>query len=386
MTYTREIGQHTASRTTQSLAGRAAARRGAAAERPAPEKLSRVLLGLAAALVLLAAAPAAAFAAGGGEAEPEVAFSIAVFVPGVVEGSPTYEMLVAGVEAAADEREDVAVRVIEGGFNQAEWSDGLTSLSASGEYDLIVSSNPSLPEIAAEVAEGFPDQRFLILDGYGDNHPGMATVLFNQREQAFLNGYFAGLVTTHPELGHAREDRRVGLLAGQEYPIMNEVIRPGFALGAQTVDADIEVDFRVLGNWYDAGTANELAGSMIDRGADVILTIAGGGNQGVIAAAKERGGYVLWFDSSGYDQEPGVVLGSSIIRLDTIAYERTLQAIDGELSFGVSEVVGVREGYVDFDTEHSQYERHVPADIRAEIDDLLERMRTGELELEMPRL
>ncbi len=372
--YTPKIG-------AERCAPRRRRRRSAATARSA-----RLLLISAVAAALFVAAPIAAFAAGGGEAEPEVAFSIAVFVPGVVEGSPTYEMLVEGVEAAAAEREDVAVRVVEGGFNQAEWSDGLTSLSASGEYDLIVSSNPSLPEIAAEVAEGFPEQRFLIVDGYGHNHSSMATVLFNQREQAFLNGYFAGLVTTHPELEHARDELRVGLLAGQEYPIMNEVIRPGFALGAQTVDADIEVDFRVLGNWYDAGTANELAGSMIGRGADVILTIAGGGNQGVIAAAKDRGAYVLWFDSSGYDQEPGVVLGSSIIRLDQIAYERTLQAIDGELSFGVSEIVGVREGYVDFDTEHSQYERHVPSDIRAEIDDLLERMRTGELELEMPRL
>ncbi len=320
------------------------------------------------------------------EEDTEVRYSIAVFVPGVVEGSPTYEMLVEGVRRAADESDGVAVRVIEGGFNQAEWSEGLTSLSATGEYDLIVSSNPSLPEIATEVAESFPDQRFLILDGYGRNHESMATVLFNQREQAFLNGYFAGLVTTHAELEHVRDANRIGLLAGQEYPIMNEVIRPAFALGAQTVDPDIEVDFRVLGNWYDAGTAQELAGSMIDRGADVILTIAGGGNQGVIAAAKERGGYVLWFDSPGYDHEPGVVLGSSIIRLDTIAYERTLEGIEGALSFGVSEVVGVREGYVDFDTEHSLYQRHVPSDIRAEMEEIIDRLRTADVELEMPRL
>ncbi len=337
-------------------------------------------------ITILAAAVLLAATACAPDEERTVSFSIAVFVPGVVEGSPTYEMLVEGVKRAAEERDEVAVRVIEGGFNQAEWGEGLTSLSATGEYDLIVSSNPSLPEIAAEVAESFPAQRFLILDGYGDNHESMATVQFNQREQAFLNGYFAGLVTTHDGLKHTRDELRIGLLAGQEYPIMNEVIVPAFTLGAQTIDPDIEVDFRVLGNWYDAGTANELAGSMIGRGADVILTIAGGGNQGVIAAAKERGGYVLWFDSSGYDQEPGVVLGSSIIRLDTIAYERTLQAIDGDLSFGVSEVVGVREGYVDFDTEDSLYQRHVPTDIRAEIGKILERLRSGDLELEMPRL
>lgn len=320
---------------------------------------------------------------GSRDAATEAGFSIAVFVPGVVEGSPTYEMLVAGVQRAAAERPGTQVRVIEGGFNQAEWPQSITSLAATRDYDLIVTSNPSMPEIADEVSRSFPDQRFLVLDGYLSGNSSLYTVQFNQREQAFLSGYFAALVSSS-RMEHSRPGLRAGLLAGQEYPIMNRVIRPAFELGLQSVDPSAVLDFRVLGNWYDAAAATELANSMIDSGADVILTISGGGNQGVISAARTKGAYVLWYDSSGYDEAPGIVIGSTRVKLDHAAYLRTLEAIDGILEFGSAEMLGVADGFVDFDTEHRLFERHIPQQVRSELAAMIARLREGDLQLEMP--
>ncbi|TVR85515.1 MAG: BMP family ABC transporter substrate-binding protein [Spirochaetaceae bacterium] len=310
-------------------------------------------------------------------------YSIAVFVPGVVEGSPTYEMLVEGVRRAVDESEHATVRIVEGGFNQAEWAGGITSLAATGSYDLIVSSNPSLPEIVHEVSQSFPDQHFLVLDGYWEGNPRLRTVMFNQREQAYLNGYFAGLVTTGgmPDSTNAL---RIGLLAGQEYPMMNQVIRPAFLEGAQAVNTGIELDFRVLGNWFDAGRAADLANSMLDRGVDVILSIAGGGNQGVIATARDRNAYVLWFDSSGFHHGPGVVIGSSLVKLDQAAYERTLEAIAGSLEFGVGEVLGVADGYVTFDDQDPNYIEYVPEDVRTRHEALMQRLMDQPMEFAIP--
>ncbi|MFW6249699.1 MAG: BMP family ABC transporter substrate-binding protein [Alkalispirochaetaceae bacterium] len=310
-------------------------------------------------------------------------YSIAVFVPGVVEGSPTYEMLVDGVERAAQEEENVSVRVVEGGFNQAAWEQGVTQLASSERYDLIVTSNPSMPEIAATVAESFPEQRFLVMDGYLEGNDAIHTVLFNQREQAYIIGYFAGLVTSS-SMEQANEANRIGLLAGQEYPIMNEVILPGVQLGLETVVGDAEVDFRVLGNWHDAGKAAELAADMYDRDADVILAIAGGGNQGVLAAAREKSGYVLWYDASGYEQAPGIVVGSSLVKQDIATYERTRQAIRGDLAFGEAEILGARDGYVGFVTDSPHYAEHVPESIREEMTEMLQRFEDGEISLEMP--
>ena len=323
-----------------------------------------------------------AFASGTAEPSSTEAFNIGVFVPGVVDGSPTYELMVQGVERAATEAANADVVVVEGGFNQATWQEGVTTMAAGGTYDLIVTSNPSMPEICAAVAESFPEQRFLVLDGYMTGVEQMHTILFNQREQAFLAGYFAGNVT-RSTMENANNAQVVGLLAGQEYPIMNEVILPSFTLGARSVNPETTVDFRVLGNWYDAGKAADLASDMFSGGADIILTIAGGGNQGTISAARDRGAYAIWYDDSGYDQAPGVVVGSAFVRQDQAAYEGTSRAIAGTLPYGEAQVLGVKDGMVSFDTEHREFQRNVPAPIQESMKSMLERLRTGDLQLEM---
>ncbi|HKK48400.1 MAG TPA: BMP family ABC transporter substrate-binding protein, partial [Alkalispirochaeta sp.] len=263
------------------------------------------------------------------------------------------------------------------------WEEGVMTMAASGGYDLIVTSNPSMPEIVVTVAEQVPGVNFLVLDGYLAGNDRIHTILFNQREQAFLSGYFAGLVTTS-DMERAVDGARAGLLAGQEYPIMNNVILPAYRTGLQSVTGEGTVDFRVLGNWFDAGRAQEIVADMVSQGSDVVLTIAGGGNQGAIAAAREHSAYVLWYDDSGYDQAPGIVVGSSFVRQDRATYEATLAAIRGELAFGEAQILGVADGAVSFDTEHSAFTSYVPAPVQAEMEDLLERMRSGELTMDMP--
>lgn len=333
--------------------------------------------------VLFAITALSVGATGTAESVDTGSFDVGVFVPGVVDGSPTYEMLVAGAQQAVDEGENATIAIIEGGFNQATWEEGVMSMAATGNYDLIVTSNPSMPEITARVAEAVPSARFLVLDGYLEGSDQIHTILFNQREQAYICGYFAGLITKS-NLPGANDLPRVGLLAGQEYPIMNEVILPSYQLGLQDSAPGGTVDFRVLGNWYDAGKAQEIVTDMVAQGADTVLTIAGSGNQGTISAARERGIYVVWYDDSGYDQGPGVVIGSSFVRQDVATYEATKAAIDGTLQYGAAQILGVADGAVSFDTEHPGFTDYVPQSVADRITELLAQMRSGEIELSMP--
>lgn len=356
----------------------------------APAVMAGILV-LSLPLLMLLFAPAPAHASGRQEASSAdlaARYRIGVFVPGVVDGSPTYEMLVRGVQRAAAEHttpeRPVTATVVEGGFNQATWEESMMSMAASRRYDLIVTSNPSMPELAAAVAATIPDVQFIVLDGYLADNPRVHTILFNQREQAYLSGFFAGLVTTSDMPRARREHRRIGLLAGQEYPIMNEVIRVGYQEGARAVDPQITVDFRVLGNWFDAGQAQEIATDMISLGSDVILTIAGGGNQGVVSAARERGAYVLWYDDTGYDEAPGIVAGSSLVEQETATYNATVEAIRGETPWGAAVILGVADGAVGFDLDHQEFLRLVPQPIIDAMHGVLEELRTGALVLDMP--
>ncbi len=315
-----------------------------------------------------------------GKQAGNAAGSIAVFVPGVLEGSPTYEMMDSGVRKAA-ESADIDVKTIEGGFDQATWANQLMVLASEKRYRLIVTSNPAMTEISTAVSKSFPDQEFLVLDGSGLVEGSVADIVYDHREQAFLIGYFAGLVTTSSEMDGSNEDLKVGLIVGQEYPQMNREILPGFEIGLHTVNPDINLEFRVLGNWYDAEKARELASGLYDDGVDVILTIAGGANQGVISAAREKEQYVLWFDSDGSEFGPGTVLASAIIKQEEAAEKWVNEWLDGELTMGESVKVGITEGYVDFPLNGKLFKKHVPQSIRNEMEETVDDMKSGVLSL-----
>ena len=331
--------------------------------------------------------PGLAFAVGESETAPARAkpFNIAVFVPGVVAGSPLYEQMVEGTEKAAAEYANVSVKVLEAGFNQAEWEEKMTSLAATGEYDLIVTSNPAMPFICMPVAEKFPNQKWLNLDGYLDGHPQFATVLYNQMEMTYMDGYLGALISTSNMSG-ANPDLKAGMVVAQEYPALTKLMKPGFELGLKAVNPGFTVDYRVIGNWYDANKAADLANSMFDSGVDVIITIAGGANQGVIKAAQERGKYVLFVDSNEYKIAPGTIVGCAVLSQTRATYERVKMAIEGTLEYGQAEIVNAKDGYVDFADQDPAYIDNVPKAVRDKMAELLRRMRSGEFALEPPKL
>jgi len=291
-------------------------------------------------------------------------------------------MLVAGVQKAIAETPSASVKVIEGGYNQAEWESKLNTLAADGSFDLIVSSNPALPSICEAVSVKFPAQHFLLLDGHLTGNSRIYTLRYNQREQGYLAGYLAGLVTGSNIPG-ANPAKKIGLVAGQEYPAMNEVILPGYTEGARAVDAGVEVDFRVVGNWYDAAKGAELSFSMIRDRTDVILAIAGGANQGIVQASADAKSFVIWFDVNGYAVKPGTIVGSSVIHQDKAAYRALMQYFAGTLPFGSAETLGLVDGFVDFIEDDPAYIAALPEAIRKKQSSMIARIRSGELKLPM---
>ena len=314
--------------------------------------------------------------------------SIGVFIPGVMAGSAIYEMLAEGTQKAVEDFASAnpgtapSVTVIEGGFNQAEWESQVTTLAASGSYDLIVSSNPSLPEIVSGVSAKFPSQKFLLLDGELSGNPNVYTLRYNQREQAYMAGYIAALTVMEAEGGASGGAKRLGLVAAQEYPVMNNIILPGFIEGAKAVDTAFSVDFRVVGNWFDAAKAAELAAAMIRGGAKVLLPIAGGAGHGVIPAASEAGAKVVWFDTSGYAIRPGTIIGSTILRQDKAAYDKIMLYLKGSLPFGKAEIAGIADGLVDFVEDDPLYIAAVSQPVREKQAALVARLRSRELRLD----
>ena len=304
--------------------------------------------------------------------------SVAVFIPGTLQGSPTYEQLDAGVRQAVAEFPGTTVKTIEGGFNQAQWGEQISALAASGEYRYIVTSNPAMPEIAAGAAKAYPEQKFIILESWSTN-PSYATLAYNHRELAYLHGVLGGLIAA---------DRKapavLGLVVGQEYPDMNNAILPGLEEGLKSVSPEGKVEFRVVGNWYDAAKGSELAKGLFDQGVAVVLPISGGANQGVVTAAKTSGKSVLWYDVDGYAIEPGVIVGSGRVLQDKASYELVKKALAGTLAYGKPEVVGVKEGYLDYLSGTEAFQKLVSPALREKFEAVLADFKSGKTHLEMP--
>jgi simple sugar transport system substrate-binding protein len=336
---------------------------------------------------LFLAAPAFAVGSRQGAAEPAASqtLSVLVYITGMVAGSPPYELLAAGAESFAASHEGVTVKVYEAGFNQAEWEDHLTSLVASGEYNLVLGSNPSLPEICANVGKKFPNQKFIITDAQYSGNPQISTYLYNQYEQSLYLGYLAGLITTSA-MPHANPAKRIGFIAAQEYPILNNHIVPGFLAGAQMIDPEITVDLRIIGNWYDANNAADLAESMINAGVDVFASIAGGAAQGLIKTAREQGAYVVYHNTNEYSAAPGVIVGCGLMEQKKLVEEILAEVLAGTIQYGASRTVGAADGYLDFIAADPGYTQYVPQDIRTKFNAFLAGIKAGRLNYTLPPL
>ncbi|MDR0449680.1 MAG: BMP family ABC transporter substrate-binding protein [Treponema sp.] len=327
------------------------------------------------------------FAAGAREArtEPSSSLSVLVYITGMVAGSPSYEMLARGAEAFAQSHSNVTVKVYEAGFNQAEWEEQLSSLVAGGAYDIVLGSNPSLPEICESVGKKFPGQKFIITDAEHSGNPRISTYLYNQYEQSFYLGYLAGLVTTS-SMPKANPAKKIGFIAAQEYPLLSRHIVPGFLEGARLADPGIELDFRVIGNWFDANKAADLASSMIDSGVDVFASIAGGAAQGMIRAAEQRGAYVVFHNTNEYSLAPGVIVGCGLMEQEKLVREILSDALAGTVQYGVSRTVGVKEGYLGFAADDPAYTSSLPPDIRDRFDAFMDDIRGGRAAYTAPPL
>lgn len=310
---------------------------------------------------------------------------IGVFIPGVREGSPIYDTMAKGAERLASEIPGASIKIFEAGFNQADWEEKLTSFVATGKFTVVITSNPSMPELVNDVSKSFPSQKFICLDGYLAGNPNVYSALYNQLEQGYVSGYLSGLVSISGMKG-TNPDKKIGMIIGQSYPVMDKMIIPGFTSGLKAVDPSFQLDIRVLGNWFDAAKAADLSRSLYSSGADIILPICGSASQGAVKVAQDLGKYLVFFDDNEFARAPDNILGCAVLHQEDLAYRSLKAALDGTLPFGKADVVGMKEGYIEFLDTNPSYIKNVPAAIRKKVEAVIQSIKAGKLTFQVPSL
>lgn len=186
--------------------------------------------------------------------------------------------------------------------DQPKWLETLNEVAASGEYDLIICGTFQMPDYLKEVAEAYPDQKFLIYDDntYAGVDANVANMTFRQNDLGYMVGVFAASMTTSG-FDKTNEDAVIGFLGGVDSPVINDFLY-GYLEGAKSVNPDIKVDTRYVTNYVDTAYGKELSLSMLnDKKVDIIWGVGGSAGNGGAEAVQEVG--KGWFIGVDSDQE-----------------------------------------------------------------------------------
>lgn len=292
----------------------------------------------------------------------------------------------AGMERLTAEMGDqVEVEMIEMGNDKTKFEGSLLDASES-DADIIITGLWDMKEITENVAQDFPEKKYIIFDTDVDYNAGdlsnVYSMSYKQNEGAFLAGVLAASATAS-DMEYANEDAVIGFVGAKDTAAVINDSAVGFIEGAQFVNPDIKVLVSYVGSYVDSATAKELALTQYSSGADVVFVAAGPASVGVIEAAAESQKYVIGVDSDqalAYEgkDEAQFIISSAIKGVGDSLVNAVERSLKGELPYGEYEVLGLEDGVVGL-ADNEIYQTVVPEDVRAAVDEAREKILAGEV-------
>jgi basic membrane protein A len=192
-------------------------------------------------------------------------------------------------------------------------------------------------------------------------------------------GYLAGFAA-----GKMSKSGILGTIIGADFPTVTD-FKVGFDQGAKAANANIQILNANADTFIDPAKGKEMALAQIGQGADIIFPIAGGTGIGALQAVKDSGKLAVGVDSdqasifAATDPAQADVIFTSVEKkVGQSLYLAIKGIIDGSQEMGKSVLLGLPEGAVGI-SKNEYYEKIVPADIRAEIDELEKKIGSGEI-------
>lgn len=262
-----------------------------------------------------------------------------------------------------------------------KWQGYLEEVSASKEYDLIICGTYQMPDYLKNVAEQYPDQKYLIYDDTTHVLPNVANLSYAQNDLGYLVGTYVGAMTIETGVEGINEESVVGFVGGIDSPVINDFLY-GFILGAQSVNPDIKVDTRYTNSYVDPAKAKELAESMInDKKCDIIWGVAGNSGNGAAEAALETGkAYFVGVDS---DQEltfspemAAITLTSGLKNIGQSLVWFFDEWDAGVEHFGQHTLLGMKEGGIGLVTDKN-FDKISPDAVKEKVTAAIEAVSSG---------
>lgn len=306
-------------------------------------------------------------------------YKVALLIPGSLGDKSFFD---ASYEAVGllEQEYGMEVDYVECGTDASKYYPAYVDLCQGG-YDLILTVSSNGDDALTQIAEEYPDQKFINLDGEMDEIPSNVYIIApKNNEMSYLAGAVAALKAQ--ELG----DTTIGFVGGMDIPGINEFL-VGYIEGAQQIMPDIKVQSSYVGSFTDTAKGKENGLLLYNSGISVVFTAAGQSGIGVIDAAVQTGKYVIGVDSDQAEalkesqpEMANVVITSAIKKIPQNALHIVQKAMDGEVNYGKKEYYGLQEEAVGI-ADNEFYEKLMSQDNRKLIEELKGKVMNGEVEL-----
>ncbi len=230
-------------------------------------------------------------------------------------------------------------------------------------YGVIFATSFGYMDSVIEVAAEYPNVIFEHATGYktADN-----VGIYDGR--GYQGWYLAGMVA-----GKMTKSNILGYIA--PYPIP-EVVRNmnAFALGARSVNPNVEVRPVWIMTWVDPPKEREAAQALIDQGADVIARESDSAEPDKLA--QESGVYAIGYNAYQPDVAPDALLTAPIWNWGVL-YKKIVEDVAAGAWKSSDIWWGMKEGLLDL----APYGKMVPEDVRALVDAKKAEIIAGEFDV-----
>jgi basic membrane protein A len=187
------------------------------------------------------------------------------------------------------------------------------------------------------------------------DQPNVAGYIWANHQMSYQAGVLAGTMTTREfsfkGSSTTPDSATVGFVGGVDGALINAFER-AYRAGAKSINSDVTVRVGYVGNYTDTQTANNIASSQYDAGADIIYHGAAAAGQGVFQAAQGANRFAVGVDAKQSRTLPkykDVIMGSAVKYINkgtnqvaTAVVQNNWESVQGRNVLGLKqEAVGV---------------------------------------------
>lgn len=245
----------------------------------------------------------------------------------------------------------------------ADAEQAMTSFAEDG-YDIIFTTSVTFQDSTPRVAEQYPDTYFANANGINWRPDGnMGRYTYRLYEAAYPTGILAG---------HMTESNQLGYVGSLPIPLVLRDLN-AFALGAASVNPDIEVEVRWTNAFFAPQDAQTIARQLANNGADTF-----GGYMDSVAVSEEFANLEVfgrnWATELNAEAAGDWNLAVPLVRWDAY-YSRQVEAVRNG-NWEPSEFWGGLDSSM---VELSDYGPQVSDEAISDAEDALEQIQSGDL-------